>query len=96
MELNRNNLLLWGVLLLFFGLQFHYFDSYILTEKASNVYFDRFEKKSKPPEIKNSFLEDAPQVTERKTIKPPIWLGRCLMSVGAVLIFQSFIVKRME
>ena len=71
MELNRNNLLMWGVLLLFFGLQFHYFDSYILTEKASKVYFDRFEKKSKAPEIKQSFLEDAPQVMERKTIKPP-------------------------
>lgn len=96
MELNRNNLLLWGALLLFFGLQFHYFDSFVLTEKASKFYFDRFEKKSKPPAPKSSFLQDAPQVTQRKTVKPPIWLGRCLMSVGVVLIIQSFIVRKVE
>jgi len=96
MNMNRNSLFLWGAILLFFGLQFHYFDSFVLTEKASAVYYNRFEKKAKAKKEPTNFLQDAPTVTQRKTIMPPNWLGRCLMSVGGVLIFQSFVVRKSE
>lgn len=96
MDLNKHNLMLWGVLLLFFGLQFHYFDSFVLTEKASTVYYKRFEKKEAAKPQPSLFLKEAPQSVQRKTIKPPEWLGRCLMSVGGVLIFQSFVARKIE
>ncbi|MDB4793840.1 MAG: hypothetical protein P8M80_12700 [Pirellulaceae bacterium] len=96
MHMNKGNLLIWGVMALFFGLQFHYFDSFVLTEKASSFYYNRFEKKSKVEKPSNPFLRDTPQVSQRKTIKPPPWLGRCLMSVGGVLVFQSLVVRRIE
>lgn len=96
MDLNQNKLFIWGALLLFFGLQCHYFQSFVLTEKASKFYYSRFEKKAKVEKPISPFLKEAPQIQQRKSFQPPDWLGRCLMSVGGVLIFQSIMVRRKE
>ena len=96
MDFNKHSLFVWGAMLLFFGLQFHYFDSFVLTEKASGFYYQRFEKRAKVEKPDSPFLKDAPVISRRKTIQPPDWLGRCLMSVGGVLIFQSFLIRRNE
>lgn len=96
MEFNRNSLFIWGALILFFGLQFHYFDSFVLTEKASDFYYKRFEKKPKVEKPKSPFLKDVPKIAKRKSFQPPDWLGRALMSVGGVLIFQALVIRRNE
>ncbi len=96
MEFNQNKLFIWGAILLFFGLQCHYFQSFVLTEKASKFYYQRFEKKAKVEKPLSPFLAEAPKISQRKTIQPPDWLGRCLMSVGGVLIVQSIMARRKE
>lgn len=96
MDLNRHSLFIWGALLLFFGLQFHYFDSFVLTEKASKVYYSRFEKKAKVEKPKSPFLDDVPEMSPRKTFRHPDWLGRCLISVGGVLVAQALMLKKKE
>ena len=96
MNLNRHKLFIWGALLLFFGLQCHYFEGFVLTEKASKFYYSRIEKKAKVEKPKSPFLKDAPEIVQRKTIKPPDWLGRCLMSVGGVLLFQAIWLRKEE
>lgn len=96
MDFNRHSLFLWGAMLLFFGLQFHYFDSFVLTEKASKIYYSRFEKKAKVEKPASPFLAEAPEMDPRKTFRPPDWLGRCLMSVGGVLVAQALMIRKKE
>ena len=96
MDFNRNSLFIWGALALFFGLQFHYFDSFVLTEKASKVYYKRIGKKTKVEKPKSPFLEQAPEISDRKVIRHPDWLGRCLMSVGGVLVVQALMIRKKE
>ncbi len=96
MDLDKHKLLLWGTLILFFGIQFHYFNSYVLTEKASKVYYSRFEKKAKVDVPKSKFLQKEEEESPRKTFRPPNWLGRCLISVGAVLVVQAIMLRKKQ
>lgn len=96
MDFKKNNLFIWGALLLFFGLQFHYFDSFVLTEKASGFYYDRFEKRASPEKPGGIFSRDIAKLSPRKTLQPPDWLGRCLMSVGGVLMVQALLIRKNE
>jgi hypothetical protein len=96
MEFKKNNLFIWGTLLLFFGLQFHYFDSFVLTEKASSFYYDRFEKQTAPEKPRGIFSRETIAPLQRKTIQPPDWLGRCLISVGGVLVVQALLIRKEE
>ena len=91
MHANRGSFLLYGLLLLFAGLQLHFFESFTLTEKASQLYYSKVEKKESQFE---GFFAASSFPLERKTLIPPKWLCWPFISVGSVLIFQAVVMKR--
>ena len=95
-----SRLFLLGTILLFLGIQFRIFDSFVLNQRTSNFIHEKFDKKSTASagtDLYNVSLQsnddwwmtnNVPQVisSPRKTITPPDWLGWSFVSVGAVLI----------
>ena len=92
MEINRNQYFMIGIVLLALGIQFRLIDSVTLTTEASQFLAKRFAaKKAEPTEIPTAFLEVAEQaqVSPKRTIKPPQWMGWALISMGGVLVLHS-------
>ena len=89
MELNRNHYFFLGLLVLFLGIQFRTVDALVLNEKSTNFIADKLGRS--PVEQGNPLRQFFPAAgpLPRKTIRPPQWLGWCLMSVGGVLILHS-------
>jgi len=83
MAVNRHRLLMAGLLLFLFGVQFRVVDSFTLNERSSHFVAARLGGGIQPA---------APawqSPTLRKVVQPPRWLGLALMSVGAVLTVKS-------
>jgi hypothetical protein len=86
MALNRNHLLLAGLLLFFLGVQFRLVSSFTLNERSSHFVAARLGGGPQPASWQ------APPL--RKVVEPPRWLGLALMSVGAVFTVKSFSMKQ--
>ena len=94
--MSRYHLMTYGMLALMIGVQLLVFDSFILTEDASKAYYEFVERNNAPDfrEV-NRVVSSASTVPfVRKVITYPSWLGWPFVSVGAVLVFQSFILRR--
>lgn len=89
MELNRNHYFFIGLLILFLGIEFRTVDAFVLNEKTTNFMADKLGRS--PVEEGSALRTIFPAVgpLPRKTVRPPQWLGWCLMSVGGVLILHS-------
>ena len=86
MEINRNQYFLVGVVLLLLGVQLRMVDTYELNAEATKI----LAKQSAESETHGSFLATTAEMTgAKKQIKPPQWIGWCLLSVGSVLILHS-------
>lgn len=93
MEFNRNHYLILGVLLLLLGFQLRSVDSYVLNEPVTRFLATRFgDLEGSGGEVKKFMATNGP--LPRKEIRPPQWLGWALMSIGAVLTFQSLAMRR--
>jgi len=92
MELNRNQYFFLGIVLLLLGLQFRVVSSYILTDEATRFLAERTGSSN----AQGAMLDFANNLgeTSHKVIRPPEWLGWCLISVGSVLILHSFAMKK--
>ena len=92
MELNRNQYFFIGIVVLLMGLQLRVVSSYVLTDDATRFLAERRQALSGDSAVA-SFASDmggmSPQV-----IRPPEWLGWCLISVGSVLILHSLAMRR--
>lgn len=86
MELNRNQYFFIGLVVLMLGLQLRSVSHYVLTPEATRFLAERA---GKDGDSTLMALTSDVGAAPRKTIKPPEWLGWCLMSVGAVLILHS-------
>lgn len=89
MELNRHHYFFIGLVLLMLGIQFRTVESYVLNEKSTNWIADKL---GKSPVQEESFMRQfmpAAGPLPRKTVRPPEWMGWCLMSIGGVLILHS-------
>jgi hypothetical protein len=89
MELNRHHYFFVGLVLVFLGIQFRTVEAYVLNEKSTNFLADKLGRS--PVEEGTMMRQFFPAAgpLPRKTIRPPEWLGWCLMSVGGVLILHS-------
>lgn len=87
MGLNRNRLMLAGLLLFLLGVQFRVVDSFTLSERSSHFVAARLG--GGPAATVASW--QAPPL--RKVVEPPRWLGLSLMSLGAVLTVKSLSTK---
>ncbi len=91
MEFNRNQYFFLGLVILFMGLQFRMVSSYVLTNEATRFLAERTQS-SPTQNVAISFASNLGEVS-RKVIRPPDWLGWCMISVGSVLILHSFAMK---
>ena len=101
MEFNRNHYFMIGLVLLVFGIQFKFVDSYVLSEDAAKFVAKRMGKKeTAPAAVTRSIFQPfvaagavAPSPAQRSW-QPPAWLGWSLISVGAVLILHALAMGR--
>jgi hypothetical protein len=89
MELNRHHYFFIGLVVLFLGIQSRTVEAYVLNEQSTRFLAEK---------LGSSPLEDQSQMRQffaaagpmpRKTLRPPEWLGWCLISIGGVLILHS-------
>lgn len=101
----RNKCLLLGVFLLLLGLQLRAIKSVTFSQEASEVLAkysakEKEEEGSQRPQSQQFFVTSRqtpppePPAAKRKTIEPPKWIGLALISVGAVLVLNSFVMPR--
>jgi hypothetical protein len=87
MDLNRNQFLFIGLVVLMLGIQVRYVRAYVLNPEATKFLADRTGQSSSVTDTLFALAPGAPAT--RKTLEPPDWLPWCLISVGAVLCLHS-------
>ena len=87
MELNRNQYLFLGIVILLMGVQFRMVSAYVLTEDATRFLAERSISSGSDTALVS--LSNDLGALPNKVIRPPEWLGWCLISVGAVLMLHS-------
>lgn len=94
MEINRNQYFMIGLVLLLLGLQVRMVETYVLNEKASRFLAERLTASVADGDGTVRPFMPALGPTPRRTVRPPIWLGYAIISVGAVLVLHSLAMKR--
>lgn len=97
MELNRNQFFFLGVFLILVGVQLRVVSSYVLTPETTRMLTKKpaAVASASPPPLAFSAAESVPVLpTARKVIRPPEWLGWCMVSVGAVLVLHSLSMRK--
>jgi uncharacterized membrane protein HdeD (DUF308 family) len=89
MEFNRNQFLMFGVIVLLIGIQFRTFESFTMSEKATHFIAARMQDTTAAA---TTIISASP--VPRKVLRPPQWLGWSLISVGSVLILHAFGMKK--
>ena len=88
MEINRNQWMMIGLVVLALGIQFRMVDSFVLNEKTTEIIAKRL---NKTDTVAMTFMpglvSSAP--ASQRVIKPPRWLGFMMISVGVVLCLHS-------
>jgi hypothetical protein len=90
MAMNRNHYFMIGLVVLFLGAEFRLVESLVLSPECTAY----LAKKTHHPVAAVSgfaipFTPDHKPIL-KKTLKPPEWLGWCMVSVGSVLILHSW------
>lgn len=88
MEINRNQWLMIGLVILALGIQFRMVHAFVLNEKTTEILAKRLKKSDSVTTTFVPSFQTAPPPS-RRTIEPPRWLGFMMISVGAVLILHS-------
>lgn len=94
MEFNRNQYFFLGIVLLLMGLQFRVVSAYVLNDEATRFLAERTGATASAPEQALVALTSDIGALPNKVIRPPEWLGWCLISVGAVLVLHSLAMKK--
>ncbi len=88
MEINRNQWLVIGLVILALGVQFRMVDSFVLNQKTTEIIAKRLHQDDVvATTFMPAFNWQAPP--SQRVIKPPRWLGFMMISVGAVLVLHS-------
>ena len=87
MELNRNQYFFLGIVILLLGLQVRVVSAFVLNEDATRFLAERTLSSAAEGTVVS--LASDSGALPNKVIRPPEWLGWCLISVGAVLILHS-------
>jgi hypothetical protein len=88
MEINRNQWMMIGLVILALGIQFRMVDSFVLNQKTTEIIAKRLHKNDM---VATTFMQpfNVPPPPSQREIKPPRWLGFMMISVGAVLMLHS-------
>jgi len=93
MELNRNQYLMIGLVVLALGMQFRMVESFVLNEKTTAMIAKQLKKEDTVTTTFVPSFTTAPPPSKR-VVKPPRWLGYLLLSAGAVLVLHSLAMPR--
>ena len=88
-EFNRNQYFFLGAIILLLGIQVRMVSAYVLNEDATRFLAERTHSSASAPEQALVSFSSGAGLIANKVIRPPEWLGWCLISVGAVLILHS-------
>jgi hypothetical protein len=97
MELNRNQYLMAGLVVLMLGIQMRMVEAFVLNEHATQFLAQRMQQ------IKGQQLASASDMSTqlaaqapigKKRLVPPDWLGFSFVSVGSVLVLYSLVLKK--
>jgi hypothetical protein len=96
MDLNRNQYLLAGLVILLLGIQLRAVDTFVLNQRAT-TFFDNCMQEIKGRQVASASamptLMGSP-VPVLKRVQPPKWLGFSFVSVGMVLVLYSLALKK--
>jgi hypothetical protein len=91
MDFNRNQIFMTGLLLLLFGIQFRMVETFTLNKPTTKFLAQRFTPADKP--VQSMYVNSQADVPG-KLVKPPIWIGYSLLSVGTVLVLHSIMLPK--
>jgi len=97
MDLNRNQFMLIGLVLLLLGAQLRLIDTFVLNERSTRFLSQQKAKVEQPNvwTFPASLTAKAPiPMIQRKKIRPPRWLGLTFISLGAVLVLHSLAMRK--
>ena len=90
MAFNRRHVLMLGVVVFAVGLQFRIFESVVLNEPSSRFIAEKLSRAEPGAQtVQNVLTTSASIPAAKRTIKPPVWIGWAIISVGAVLVLHS-------
>ena len=92
MDFNRNQLFLVGLLLLLFGLQFRLVETFTLNQYTTKFRASRFQEPTDAP-LQSMFV-NSEMTIPGKVVKPPLWVGYSLISIGSVLVLHSIMLPK--
>ncbi|MEK6233280.1 MAG: hypothetical protein N2C14_01060 [Planctomycetales bacterium] len=96
-KFDRNKCLALGTLILLLGLQFRVVERVVLTQEVTNAAAKiRPAKSEAAPSALQRLLPSMGPTVGRASFEPPSWIGLALISVGAVLTLQSFVMPNVE
>ena len=93
MEINRNQWMMIGLVVLALGIQFRRVDSFVLNQKTTEMIAKRLQKKDAVATTFVPSFQSSPPAS-RRVVKPPRWLGFMMISVGVVLVLHSLAMPR--
>ena len=94
MEFNRNQYFFLGAVILLMGLQVRMVSAYVLNEDATRFLVELTQSSASAPEQALVAFSSDSGLVPNKVLRPPRWLGWCLISVGAVLMLHSLAMPR--
>jgi hypothetical protein len=97
MDINRNQVLLGGLIVLLLGIQLRVVDSFILNERATQFLAQRMQQirgtdVASAGDFSSMFAAQGP--IGNKKIDVPPWIGYSLLSIGGVLVLYSLALKK--
>ena len=98
MELNRNQFLLIGLVLVLLGFQLRAVDAYVLNETSTRFLARQAAKSEESPVWKwpTALMAQENVPIQRKRIEPPRWIAWALLCTGGVLVLHSFALRKPE
>ena len=95
MELNRNQFLLIGLVLVLLGLQLRFVDTYVLNEQSTK-FLARQAGRSDATSMwaLPVSLASGDGMAPRTKVRPPRWIAFAVLSVGGVLVLHSLAMKK--
>jgi hypothetical protein len=94
MDITRNQFFFAGLALLLVGLQFRMVESFELTPEFTQYLAERTGHPLASASATAQSLTGSEKPLVKKTVRPPEWLGWCLVSIGSVLILHSWGMKK--
>lgn len=93
MDLKRHHFLLIGILALAIGTEFRLVENFTLNEPTARFLAQKLER-VKPGSAQEFLVSTTGTPEPYRVIVPPKWIGWSLISIGAVLTFQSLSMRK--